>query len=151
VKLLIVAVGALRGSAERELCAEYLERLAYYCKVQEIVVKPDSSSREALAIAKACGGASVLLCDERGKAMSSPELARKVATLGSRGKGEVAFVIGGAHGLPPEVDAALGGAASIERWSFSLLTFPHRLARVILSEQLYRAMTILRGEPYHHA
>lgn len=151
MKLTIVSVGALRGSAERELSAEYLERLAHYCKVQELVVKPATPAREAAAIAKACGGASVLLCDERGRAMSSQELARKVSTLGSRGKGEVAFVIGGAHGLPLEVDAALSCAASVERWSFSPLTFPHRLARVILAEQLYRAMTILRGEPYHHA
>ena len=62
-----------------------------------------------------------------------------------RGKGVVAFVVGGADGLP----AAIVKAAH-ERWSLSALTFPHRIARLVLVEQLYRAMTILRNEPYDH-
>lgn len=150
MKLTIVAVGALKGSPERELCADYFERLGHYCKAQEVVLKPDTPAREALAIARACEGASVVLCDERGDSLTSEKLARKVAALGSRGKGEVAFVIGGSHGLPAGLEAQLRSAGPVERWSLSALTFPHRLARVVLCEQLYRAMTILRGEPYHH-
>ena len=129
-----MAVGALKGSAERELCAEYLGRLAHYCKVDELVLKPDSPPKEAAAIRKACEGAGVVLLDERGAQLTS----------------EVAFVIGGSHGLPAGLDALVTSAAPVDRWSLSLLTFPHRLARVVLCEQLYRAMTILRGEPYHH-
>lgn len=150
MRLRIVAVGALKGSAERELCAEYLARLAHYCKVDEVVLKPDTPPKEAQAIARACEGANVVLLDERGASLTSEKVARKLESLGSRGKGEVALVIGGAHGLPPGLDATVAGGAPVERWSLSALTFPHRLARVILCEQLYRAMTILRGEPYHH-
>lgn len=145
-----MAVGALKGSAERELCAEYLGRLAHYCKVDELVLKPDSPPKEAAAIRKACEGASVVLLDERGAQLTSEKLARKVEALASRGKGDVAFVVGGSHGLPAGLDALVTSAAPVDRWSLSLLTFPHRLARVVLCEQLYRAMTILRGEPYHH-
>jgi 23S rRNA (pseudouridine1915-N3)-methyltransferase len=63
----------------------------------------------------------------------------------ARHKGIVAFLIGGADGLPPDVSRA-----AHDRWSLSALTFPHRLARLVLVEQIYRAMTILRGEPYGH-
>ncbi len=150
MKLRVVAVGALKGSAERELCAEYLGRLTHYCKVEEVVLKPDSAAKEAVAIRKACEGASVVLLDERGVVLTSEKLARKLETLGSRGKGEVALVIGGAHGLPVGLDRELASCGTVERWSLSALTFPHRLARIVLCEQLYRAMTILRGEPYHH-
>lgn len=165
MKLRIVTVGggavagrrvtsAAKGAPEQALCAEYLARLARYCKVEEVVVAPDTPAREAAGIRKACAGTSVVLLDERGTTLTSDKLARKVEGLAARGKGEVAFVIGGAHGLPSGLDATLregpDGAASVERWCLSALTFPHRLARVVLCEQLYRAMTILRGEPYHH-
>lgn len=145
-----MAVGALKGSAERELCAEYLGRLVHYCRVDEVVLKSGTPASEAAGIRKASEGASVVLLDERGSSLTSERLARKLEALGSRGKGDVAFVIGGSHGLPVGLDAALDSASPVERWSLSALTFPHRLARVVLYEQLYRSMTILRGEPYHH-
>ncbi|MBM4359494.1 MAG: 23S rRNA (pseudouridine(1915)-N(3))-methyltransferase RlmH [Deltaproteobacteria bacterium] len=148
MKLRIVAIGALKGSAERALCAEYLGRLTHYCKVEEVVLRPDTPAKEAAAIKKACEGANVVLMDERGVQLTSEKLARKLESLASRGKGEVALVIGGAHGLPAGLERELGGA--VDRWSLSALTFPHRLARIVLCEQVYRAMTILRGEPYHH-
>ncbi len=145
MRLKIVSVGAARGGAERELCAEYLGRIARYCAVEEVAIKPDTPAKEAAAIRKAIDGASAVVFDERGLSLTSEKLARRLESLASRGKGIVAFVIGGAHGLPAGI-----AEAATERWSLSALTLPHRLARVIVCEQLYRALTILRGEPYHH-
>ena len=150
MKLRIVSVGAMKGRAERELCEDYLGRLAHYCRIDEIVLKPDTQAKEALSIRRACEGATVVLLDERGLTLTSERLAKSLEALGAQGKGEIALVIGGSHGLPPSLDRELASAGKVARWSLSALTFPHRLARVVLCEQLYRAMTILRGEPYHH-
>jgi 23S rRNA (pseudouridine1915-N3)-methyltransferase len=145
LKLRIVAVGALKGSAERELCAGYLQRIGHYCRIEEVIVKPATAEKEAAALSKASEGAAMVLMDERGQTLTSEKLARRLELLVSRDKGVVAFVLGGAHGLPPRLVEQ-----AHERWSLSQLTFPHRLARIVLCEQIYRALTILRGEPYHH-
>ncbi len=146
MKLVVVSVGAASKGAEYELAAEYLARIGRYCGVATAELKPGKPADAAAAIAKACAGATLVALDERGASLGGSEkLARRLESLASRGKGIVAFVIGGAHGLPPPTLAA-----AHERWSLSPLTFPHRLARVVLCEQLYRALTILRGEPYHH-
>jgi 23S rRNA (pseudouridine1915-N3)-methyltransferase len=141
--LRIVAVGSLREAPVRALCDLYLTRIRRYCGCDEIELRGGRPSELARAIEKAARDCSVVALDERGDMVTSPDLARRVERLASRGKGMVAFVIGGADGLPR---ATLDGA--VERWSLSKLTLPHRLARVLLAEQLYRAMTILRGEPY---
>jgi 23S rRNA (pseudouridine1915-N3)-methyltransferase len=78
-----------------------------------------------------------------GEQLTSPKLAERVEEWSRRGKGVIAFYIGGAEGIPADVSARAD-----YRLSLSKLTLPHRLARVLLAEQLYRAMTILRGEPY---
>jgi 23S rRNA (pseudouridine1915-N3)-methyltransferase len=93
----------------------------------------------------ALADATVIALDVKGKSWSSRALAKELERWASRGKGVVAFVIGGADGLPAELMARADA-----RWSLSALTFPHRLARVIVAEQLYRALTIMRGEPYDH-
>ena len=82
--------------------------------------------------------------DERGKQLSSDELAQALRTLMNGGEHGVAFVIGGADGLPRELVARADFV-----WSLGRLTLPHRLARLIVLEQLYRALSIVRGEPYH--
>jgi 23S rRNA (pseudouridine1915-N3)-methyltransferase len=87
--------------------------------------------------------ATLIALDPAGDAVTSRELARRLEGWVKRGKGELAFVLGGAEGIP---EALLKSAHA--RLSLSKLTLPHRLARVLLFEQLYRAFTILRGEPY---
>ncbi len=84
--------------------------------------------------------------DERGAELTSEELSRKLAQQMNRGEAGVALVIGGADGLPRELVARADFV-----WSLGRLTLPHRLARIIVLEQLYRALSILRGEPYHRA
>ncbi len=141
MKLRIVAVGAIKDAPTRALLDRYRGRLSRYCAFEEVEVRAGRS--EGRDLVKAVGESTLVALDVGGEAMSSQALARRVERLASLGKGEVSFVIGGAEGLPPAILKA-----ARERWSLSSLTFPHRLARLLLAEQLYRAMTILRGEPY---
>jgi 23S rRNA (pseudouridine1915-N3)-methyltransferase len=138
VRLAIVAVGKLRHAALRALVDEYLARVRRHVRCDEIEVG------DAAAVGRALPGqAFVVALDPRGDALGSVELARRVERWASRGKGVLAFVIGGAEGLPAALIESAGA-----RLSLSSLTLPHRLARLLLAEQLYRTMTILRGEPY---
>ncbi len=141
----IVAVGKLKQPAARALVDEYMGRLRRYVRCEEAELRPLPWAKQLKAFDKACGDYQRVALDVVGAAVSSEEMATRLARLMARGKGDVALLIGGADGLPP---AILKGAS--ERWSLSRLTLPHRLARVLLAEQLYRAMTILRNEPYHH-
>ena len=122
---------------------EYMARLRRYLPADEIELEPGPG--EAAAFSRASAQASVVALEVAGRALSSPDFARLVERLGSRGKGKIAFLVGGADGIPRAVSASAD-----ERVSLSTLTLPHRLARLVLVEQLYRAMTILRGEPYAH-
>jgi len=149
--LVILAVGRLRASY-REACDDYLRRLSRYAKVRELEVREASRAPTVAArreeearrlLAKAAGGATVVALAREGAAWTSEELARRIDgwRMASR---PLAFVVGGSHGLAPGLLAAAGA-----RWSLGPLTLPHELARVVVAEQLYRAFTILRGEPYH--
>jgi 23S rRNA (pseudouridine1915-N3)-methyltransferase len=141
----IVAVGTIKERSTRALVDEYLGRIRRYCKVDEVELKAAAEAKLEQAIARATKDANVVALDVKGDSMTSKQLARRFERLAARGKGIVALLIGGADGLPRTV---LAGAD--ERWSLSALTLPHRLARVVVAEQLYRAMTILRSEPYDH-
>jgi 23S rRNA (pseudouridine1915-N3)-methyltransferase len=151
VQLHLLAVGRLRPSY-REACDDYLRRLGRYLTVAEAEVReaarapsPEAQREEEAARLRAripAGAATVALARD-GRGWSSAELARVVEQwrLAAR---PVAILIGGSRGLAPSLLAAAGA-----RWSLGPLTLPHELARVVVAEQLYRAMTILRGEPYH--
>jgi 23S rRNA (pseudouridine1915-N3)-methyltransferase len=147
----LIAVGKLRPYF-REACDDYLRRLGRYAKVSESEVREASraptpnAQREEEAErlrAKTPAEAMTVALAREGKGWSSADLARLMDTWQIEAR-PVAFVIGGSHGLAP----ALLQAAR-QRWSLGPLTLPHELARVVVVEQLYRAMTILRGEPYH--
>lgn len=141
MKIVLVAVGKMRG-ADAELCAEYEKRLKGDLSIKEIATGTQKSENDALL--KAIPAKSfVILLDERGKDLSSRELATKFAAWQERGV-PLVFIIGGADGVTDEVrkraDFTLG---------FGGLTWPHRLVRVMLLEQLYRAQQINAGHPYH--
>jgi len=161
----IWCVGGLRERHWREAAAEYEKRLAPYCKLSAREHKDGDRLAAALAGASAAssaaspapgtgvprsgaaaakGGAYVVALDVRGRRLSSEGLSETLASLALAGRSRAIFLIGGAEGLPPEAIAA----ADL-RLSFSDMTFPHQLMRVILLEQLYRAFKILKGEPYH--
>jgi 23S rRNA (pseudouridine1915-N3)-methyltransferase len=138
VKLVVVAVGKLRGAELRAVADDYFSRLKKYVPCEEREVKTADELE-----GKIPPGALVVALEVNGEALSSPELAKRVEQWGRRGKGIVAFLIGAADGIPGPLSARADARISLSR-----MTLPHRLARVLLAEQLYRAMTILRGEPY---
>jgi 23S rRNA (pseudouridine1915-N3)-methyltransferase len=149
--LVILAVGRLRSSY-REACDDYLRRLGRYVKVREVEVREASraptvgAQREEEAgrlLARVPGGAAVVALAREGSGWTSEELARRMEGWRMAAR-PLAFVIGGSRGLAPRL---LASAAA--RWSLGPLTLPHEMARVIVTEQLYRAFTIIRGEPYH--
>jgi len=158
MRLVVVAVGRMKAGPERELVSRYLERAAAGGKAlglsgfttTEISESRASSSaarkaEEARAIAAALpDNALVIALDERGKSLDSQGLTRRIETWRDAGKPALAFIIGGADGLDPAFSARADLVLS-----FSPLTWPHQLVRIMLAEQLYRVTTILAGHPYH--
>lgn len=144
MRLLIVAAGKVREPHLRTGVEDYLRRARRALPVDEVEVKVSPSRGAAPAILSALPpGYEVWALDAGGEEPTSEALARSIEERMGRGVKGIAFVIGPAEGLPDEV---LARAA--RRLSLSRLTLPHRLARLVLAEQIYRAMTIIRGEPY---
>ena len=151
--LTVAAVGRRRGAYWQTAQEEYARRLRRYTDFQLVEVKevvgralPDAvaAAREGeQLLAAAPRGARLVLLTADGRQPSSPELAAWLLSQLEQ-FGTLAFLIGGPVGFDPAT-----AAAAHERLSLSRLTFPHELARVVLLEQLYRAFTILHGEPYH--
>jgi len=109
--------------------------------------KGGGKAAEAMLLQRAASGADlVCILDERGKALSSPDFSKHLSDWRDQGLGSVAFLIGGADGLTPELRKEAGFALS-----FGAMVWPHMLVRVMLTEQLYRAASILAGTPYHRA
>lgn len=138
MKLFVLAQGKLKERALRELTDEYKKRLERYATVEEIEVK-DAAGLGRRLPSDAC----LVMLEVWGQSVSSTALAEQLEDWADRHKGQVCFVIGGAEGIPTE----LSRRAHVHL-SLSALTLPHRLVRLVLFEQLYRSMTILRGEPY---
>lgn len=158
MKITLVTVGKIKEKFYRDAIAEYVKRLSKYCKLEILEVMdektPDASSEAVEENIRQKEGARILKCirdtayvitlEIGGIMMDSIELSQKIESLGIQGKSHLIFVIGGSIGLSKEVlkrsDFAL---------SFSKMTFPHQLMRVILLEQIYRSCRIMNGEPYH--
>ena len=154
----IICVGKLKEKYWTDAISEYRKRLSRYCSMEIVELKesrlPDKASaadeenvkvEEGRAILKAVkDGTFVITLEILGKQLSSPELAEKLETLSLDCKSNVAFIIGGSLGLSAEVSKR-----SDFKLSFSKMTFPHQLMRVILLEQIYRGFKIIAGEPYH--
>lgn len=154
----IVTVGKLKEKYLKLGIDEYLKRLSAYAKVEVIEVADEKAPEELSELemvqvklkegerilAKISQDAFVIALAINGKLQSSEELADSLDKLATYGKSKIAFVIGGSLGLSEEVLKR-----SNEQLSFSRMTFPHQLMRLILVEQIYRAFRINRGEPYH--
>lgn len=158
MRITVVGVGKIKEKYLTMAIDEYAKRLSRYCKLEIIELAdektPDNASEaEELQIKKKEGerilkhikdGAFVIALAIEGKQLSSTELADKMQSLGVNGESNLVFVIGGSLGLDQEV---LKRADYL--LSFSKMTFPHQVMRMILLEQVYRGFRIIHGEPYH--
>jgi len=158
MRLLIAAVGRLKDGPEREIYARYGDRMRAAGKgvslgPLDLVEVPEGRADSADArkadeadrlLAKAKGAQYRVVLDERGKLLTSRQLAQSIRAARDRGVACAGFIIGGPDG---HGDAVMHGADLV--LSLSALTLPHGLARIVLAEQLYRAVTILAGHPYH--
>ena len=154
----IICIGKLKEKYWTDAIKEYSKRLSRFCTLEIVELKesllPANASpadeekvkfEEGKEILKAIkDGTYVITLEIKGKSLSSEELAQKIDDLGIMGRSNVAFVIGGSLGLSPEVSKR-----SDFKLSFSKMTFPHQMMRVILLEQIYRSFKINRHEAYH--
>jgi 23S rRNA (pseudouridine1915-N3)-methyltransferase len=158
VNISIVTVGKLKEKYLKQGIDEYLKRLTSYAKVEMIEVADEKAPEELSnlemeqvkqkegerILAKISQDTYVIALAINGKMQSSEELAETLDKLATYGKSKIAFIIGGSLGLSDDVLKRAN-----EKLSFSKMTFPHQLMRLILVEQVYRAFRINRGEPYH--
>ncbi|WP_461182632.1 23S rRNA (pseudouridine(1915)-N(3))-methyltransferase RlmH [Virgibacillus kimchii] len=158
MKITIVSVGKLKEKYLKQGIQEYLKRLNNYAKVEIVEVAdekaPESISEAEMEAVKQKEGTRILshisqdtyviTLEINGKMLSSEQLAAKMDELATYGKSKVVFVIGGSLGISREVQERSDLALS-----FSKMTFPHQLMRLVLLEQVYRGFRIIRGEPYH--
>ena len=157
VQITLITVGTLKEGYLKEAVSEYKKRLSQYARVDEINIKEETVRNEddPSEIARALDAegekiiaqipkesARIAMCVE-GKEYDSPALASLIGRLADE-KGRITFIIGSSHGLSEKVKAECG-----VRLSFSKMTFPHQLMRVILFEAVYRSFTILAGKKYH--
>ena len=145
MRICIIAVGKLKERGLREVLDDYMARVRRHVPCDEIEVKEGKNDEQALRAAIP-SGALVVALEIDGRELDSAGFAKQLERWGSTGKGVVAFLIGGADGLPKGLSREAQA-----RLSLSKMTFAHRVARVVLAEQIYRAITIMRGEPYHRA
>jgi 23S rRNA (pseudouridine1915-N3)-methyltransferase len=158
MRVTLFAVGRLKAGQEADLAGRYLDRLGKagsavgldYARTIEIAesraqtadLRKKDEARELERVSPQ--GAALIVLDERGKSLDSPEFAALLARLRDDGRRDLVIAIGGADGFDPEVRQKADAVVS-----FGKMTWPHQMVRVKLAEQLYRATTILSGHPYH--
>lgn len=158
MKITIITVGKIKEKYLKDAITEYTKRLSRYCRLEIIEVSDEKTPDQASEVVEdgirdkegekilryIKDDAYVITLEINGRMLTSEELADKIDTLGIKGSSHITFIIGGSIGLGREVlkrsDYAL---------SFSKMTFPHQLMRVILLEQIYRSYRIIQGQPYH--
>ena len=158
MNITIICIGKLKERYWTEAVEEYSKRLGKYCtllinELKEERIRDNPSKTEEIAVKEAEGrsilrqikpGTYVIALEIKGQELTSEKMAKKISNLALEGKSEIIFIIGGSLGLSEEV---LNRADF--RLSFSKMTFPHQMMRVILLEQIYRSFKIIKNEPYH--
>lgn len=160
MRISLFAVGRLKSGPEKDLASRYLDRFskagpAVGLEFSRLIEVPESRAsnadtrkkEEAAILQKSLpeGGLLVLL-DERGKSMDSESFAQMIDRFNDSGKRDMLIAIGGADGLDPELQSRADAVVNL-----GIMTWPHQLVRILIAEQLYRAVTIIAGHPYHRA
>ncbi len=152
MRIRILCIGRMKDGPERALVDDYLSRAQKtgkslgYRAVDEIELNASSKEDEGQRLLSKHDKGILIRLDERGEAWTSQDLSRRLARWRDAGEDAVSFVIGGADGTSPLV-----AAAARHTISFGVQTWPHKLVRVLIAEQVYRALSIEAGSPYHRA
>lgn len=135
----ILTVGRLKAGWAKEACEDYTRRIGRFARLEVREIPDSDPQEEAKALRQALGGGPLVVCDRRGENWSSEELSRFLGSHGSP-----SFVLGGPVGLASDFRTDADHV-----FALGAVTLPHELARVVLLEQIYRGLSILRGHPYH--
>ncbi len=147
MKFTFISVGKKNDSDIEVAVADYTKRISRYFPIEWKLIPTSDKEKEGETILKNLdGGDFVVALDDKGKEMTTEELAGFIEKRMSASDKRIVFIIGGAYGFSENVYARANF-----KWSLSKLTFPHQLVRLILSEALYRAISVIKKEPYHHA
>lgn len=158
MKITVISVGKIKEKFYTDAINEYAKRLSKFCKFSEEVIQDERADENFSAaeieqvkikegvkiLSKIPKNSYVIALDVKGTLLSSEDLAQKINQLGIEGTSDITFIIGGSNGLSNEVLST-----AHFKLSFSKMTFPHQLFKVILTEQIYRAFKINSGEAYH--
>ncbi len=145
MKFIFVTVGKQNDSGVDEMITDYTKRISRYIQTEWRILSNSNMEKEGEQILKTISDGEMILLDNRGKELTTAELADFLEKKMISGSKNIFFVIGGAYGVSEEVFKKANFV-----WSLSKLTFPHQIARLLLSESIYRAMSVIKKEPYHH-
>lgn len=156
MKIRLICVGKTERSYLKEGETEYLKRLKHYCSFEKIEIPELKNAKKLsedqikieegkLILAKVESSEQLILLDENGKSFNSVSFSKFLQKKFNQGGKSIVFVVGGAYGFSDELYARSNGKISL-----SEMTFSHQMVRLFFIEQIYRALTILKGEPYHH-
>lgn len=155
MKVTLLVVGKTASAEIKNICSDYLKRINRYTKCEEVVIesvaqkitdKEKLKTKEGeLILKKTASTDFLILLDDKGKEMTSPLFAQFIENQQNQSAKHLVFVVGGAYGFSAEVYARANAKLSLSK-----MTFSHQIVRAIFLEQLYRAYSILHGEPYHH-
>lgn len=146
MKILFITVGKQNDSSLSEAITDYTKRINNYFKTEWKIIPSSDIKKESENILKSIElGDYLVVLDERGKELSTIELADFIEKRMIASDKRIVFVIGGAYGVDEEILQKANF-----KWSLSKLVFPHQIVRLILSETIYRAITVIKNEPYHH-
>jgi len=147
MKILFISIGKQNDSDIAKAVEDYTKRIKRYFEAEWRLIPTSDKEKEANQILKNIDSSDfVVVLDDKGKEMTTEELAGFIEKRMIAGDKKVVFIIGGAYGFTEDVYKR----ANI-KWSLSKLIFPHQLVRLILSESIYRAISVIKNEPYHHA
>jgi 23S rRNA (pseudouridine1915-N3)-methyltransferase len=146
MKFTFISVGKQNDSDIKEAVIDYTKRISRYFPVEWKLISTSDKNKEGEMILKGLdSGDFVVVLDDKWKEMTTEELAEFIEKRMSASDKRIVFIIGGAYGFSEDVYKRANF-----KWSLSKLTFPHQLVRLILSESVYRAISVIKKEPYHH-